>query len=50
MSATHPAIRFVPAGQHGFTTDHPQLAPFLVAVAMFIVSGLVALGFTGLPT
>ena len=50
MSATYPTTGFRPAERHGFTADHPQLAPFLVAVAIFLVSGLVALGFTGLPT
>ncbi|HET7883864.1 MAG TPA: hypothetical protein VFL55_23455 [Acetobacteraceae bacterium] len=49
MSATYPATGLRPAERYGFVADHPQLAPFLVAVAIFIVSVLVALGFTGLP-
>jgi hypothetical protein len=31
------------------TSQHPQLAPFAVAVVLFAVSLLVALAFTGLP-
>ena len=34
MSATHPGESFAAAKQHGLASDHPQLMPFLVAVAV----------------
>lgn len=49
MSATHPDASVAPSGHASFAADHPQLTPFLVALAIFAVSGLVALMFTGLP-
>jgi hypothetical protein len=49
MSVTHPGADFVPVKRHDFADRHPQLAPFLLAVAMFAVSAVVALAFTGLP-
>jgi hypothetical protein len=49
MSATHPSSSF-PAKTHGsFAANHPQLAPFLLAMAVFVVCGIVALAITGLP-
>ena len=47
---THSDFFAPPATRRRFSERHPQLAPFLVAVAMFIVSGGVALLVTGLPT
>ena len=50
MSVTHVESRVVSVPSHrNFAADHPQLAPFLLAVAMVTVSILVALMFTGLP-
>ena len=49
MSVTHPHADFSTVERHGFTAGHPHLAPFLVAVAIFAVSVVVALAFTGLP-
>jgi hypothetical protein len=49
MSVTHPHADFSTVDRHGFATSHPHLAPFLVAVAIFAVSAVVALAFTGLP-
>ena len=49
MSVTHPNADFAPAKRHDLASERPQLAPFLVAVAIFVVSGIVALVFTGLP-
>jgi len=48
MSVTHPDISLAPARQ-GFATQHQHLAPFLVAVAIFVVTVAISLGFTGLP-
>ena len=44
MSVTHPGADFAPVKRHDLASEHPQLAPFLVAV-----SAVVALVFTGLP-
>jgi hypothetical protein len=49
MSVTHPATGFAPVSGHGFASAHPQLAPFLVAVGIFVATVAVALAFTGLP-
>ena len=49
MSVTHPETTFTPARRSDLASEHPQLMPFLVALGMFVVSGLVALAFTGLP-
>jgi hypothetical protein len=49
MSVTHSDANFSTVERHGFTTGHPHLAPFLVAVAIFVVSAVAALAFTGLP-
>jgi hypothetical protein len=49
MSITHPGATFAPVEKRDLAARHPQLMPFLVAVGMFLVSGLVALAFTGLP-
>jgi hypothetical protein len=49
MSVTHPSAGFAPVTRHGFASNHPHLAPFLVAVAIFAVSATVLLAFTGLP-
>ena len=50
MSVTHPHATFpgIAAGRN-FAERHPQLAPSLVAVALFVLAGAVALAFTGLP-
>jgi len=50
MSVTHPHPTLTTAPSHRFEDQHPQLAPFLVAVALFAASLLVALAFTGLPS
>ncbi len=49
MSVTHANADLVTAPPHGFADRHPQLAPFIVAVALFAASLFVALAFTGLP-
>jgi hypothetical protein len=49
MSVTHPDVGFAGVHSRGVVANHPQLAPFLVAMAVFVVSGLVALAITGLP-
>jgi len=49
MSATHPHVAIPAPEGPGFTERHPQLAPFLVGMAMFLAAGAVALLFTGLP-
>ena len=50
MSVTHAETGSgtVPAS-HRFADQHPQLAPFIVAVALFAASLVVALAFTGMP-
>jgi hypothetical protein len=48
MSVTHPAETFA-APSRETRSGHEQLAPFLLAVAMFAVVVAVALWFTGLP-
>jgi hypothetical protein len=48
MSVTHPAETFA-APSRETRSGHEQLAPFLLAVAMFAVVVAVALAFTGLP-
>ena len=50
MSITHPNATFAPAPRHSFADRYPQLAPFLVAAAIVVVSIAVSLVFTGLPT
>ena len=49
MSATHPTTVIPVAQPHDFVQRHPQLAPFLVAVAIVTASILAALAVTGLP-
>lgn len=49
MSVTHPSTTFPAATRKEFLAGHDQLKPFLLALAMFLVSGAVALLFTGLP-
>jgi hypothetical protein len=49
MSVTHPEASLATVPSNHFADEHPQLAPFAVAVVLFAVSLLVALGFTGLP-
>ena len=49
MSVTHPGTTFAPAETHDLAARHPQLMPFLVGLCIAVVSGLVALAFTGLP-
>jgi hypothetical protein len=49
MSVTHPDASLTTVPSHHFADQHPQLAPFAVAVVLFAVSLLVALAFTGLP-
>lgn len=46
---THSAFIARPATQRRFSERHPQLAPFLLAVALFVVLGTAALLITGLP-
>ena len=48
MSVTYPDENLV-RERRRFASDHPQLAPFLVAMAIFVVTGVIALAFTGLP-
>ena len=50
MSVTHPNTAFAPSSQEGFVGRHPQVAPALVAVAIFVISVAVSLAFTGLPS
>jgi hypothetical protein len=49
MSVTHSGASFAPVRLSAFATRHPQLAPFLVAVAIAAVTVSVALAFVGLP-
>jgi len=51
MSVTHPHAVVSPVAQpqSGFAERHPHLVPFVVAVAIAVVSIAVSLGFTGLP-
>ena len=46
---THSDALIHPASRRHFAERHPQLAPFLLAVAMFIAIGGAALLITGLP-
>jgi hypothetical protein len=48
ISVTHPSETFA-TGRTEFLAGHDQLKPFLMAVAIFLVAGVVALLFTGLP-
>ena len=50
MSVTHPDTAFVPAPQRGFAEQHPQLVPFLFALAILAVATTVALSLIGLPS
>jgi hypothetical protein len=50
MGVTHPTATFAPVAQRGFADRYPQLAPMLVAAAIVVVSIMVALALTGLPT
>ena len=47
---THSGFVARPVSRHSFAERHPQLAPFLVAVAMFVIIGGGALLITGLPS
>ena len=49
MSVTNPDAGFAPAERHSLASDHPQLMPFLVAVAIFAVTVAAVLSFIGLP-
>ena len=50
MSVTHPETVAAPSlAPRDFIERHPQLAPFLVGVAIVAVSIAVSLSFTGLP-
>jgi hypothetical protein len=49
MSVTHPHADFGHAEPRGFAAEHPHLAPFLVAVAISVVSVVVSLAVIGLP-
>jgi hypothetical protein len=44
VDASFPATK-----RRSLASDHPQLTPFLMAVAIFTVSVAVALAFIGLP-
>jgi hypothetical protein len=48
MSVTHPSEVFS-SSRKELLAGHDQLKPFLLAVAIFVVSVAVALSFTGLP-
>jgi hypothetical protein len=48
MSVTHSSTTFSP-GRKDILAGHDQLKPFLFAVAMFIVTGVIALAIIGLP-
>ena len=50
MSVTHPSATFIPGSKNSFADRHPQFAPFLVASAIVVVSIVVSLVFTGLPS
>jgi hypothetical protein len=49
MSVTHSEAVLGAKSSRRFTEQHPQLAPFTVAVAIVFVSVVLALAFTGLP-
>jgi hypothetical protein len=49
MSVTHPDVAIAPVPHRGFAERHPQLAPFVLAVAIAVVSVFATLAFTGLP-
>jgi hypothetical protein len=49
MSVTHPNTGFASVGHRAFTEEHPQLTPFLAAVAIAAVSIVVFLALIGLP-
>ena len=49
MSVTHPVAGLVDVKHRGLASDHPQLMPFLVAMAIFAVTVTVVLSFIGLP-
>ncbi|HEY7579469.1 MAG TPA: hypothetical protein VH855_17890 [Acetobacteraceae bacterium] len=49
MSATQSDVVSVPAPSRRFADQHPQLAPFAVAVIFAAASVLVSLAITGLP-
>jgi len=49
MSVTHPGVTIAPSSWRRFAEQHPQLEPFLVAMAMFVVCGAIALAIPGLP-
>ena len=49
MSVTHPQARLTPADLSDFAGKHPQLAPFLAALGIFIVSAVAVLAISGLP-
>jgi hypothetical protein len=48
MSVTHPEVSLAPV-RRAFAVQHPHLAPFLVAMAIFVVTVALSLAFTGLP-
>ena len=49
MSVTHPSTYVPTAHPSDFAARHPQLASFLVAAAIFVVSAVAILAFSGLP-
>jgi hypothetical protein len=49
MSVTHPEAVYLATRRRDFISRHPQLAPFLVALGLFVASVVVALSATGLP-
>ena len=49
MSVTSRTTDFTGSAAYPFIEQHPHLAPFLLAVAIFLVTGAVALLVTGLP-
>ena len=50
MSVTHPGTAFAPDLRRGFAERHPQLTPFLLAMAILSAAATIALSVTGLPS
>jgi len=50
MSATHSGTTFTAVEPRDLAARHPQLMPFLLALGIAAVSGMVSLALTGLPT
>jgi hypothetical protein len=49
MSVTHPDAALTASPSRRIADQHPQLAPFAVAVVLAAVSIVVSLAITGLP-